>query len=256
MSKNVLKVLSEQELLGNKFRIYGTYEEPLFLAKDVAGWIEHNNVTLMLNNVGSDEKKLDYVLDISGQRRKSSFLTENGVYEVIMLSRKPIAKTVKKQFKAILHSVRVNGGYVVGQEELTPDQLMAKVIIVAQNVIKQKEIEIEELKPLANYCKVILQNKGLVNITQIAKDYGMSANEMNIKLHDMKIQFKSGGQWVLYKSYQNKGYVHSETFDFKHKDGTSDVNMLTKWTQKGRLFLYDLLKENGIIPVIERGEIQ
>jgi phage antirepressor YoqD-like protein len=96
-----------------------------------------------------------------------------------------------------------------------------------------------------------LQNPGLVNINQIAKDYGMSARSMNKLLEERKIQYKQGKQWLLYKKYQNKGYTSSETIDITRSDGSPDVVMRTKWTQKGRLFIYELLKADGIRPVIE-----
>lgn len=114
------------------------------------------------------------------------------------------------------------------------------------------EQRVHELKPKADYTDVILKNKGLVLISQIAKDYGMSAQKMNALLNGLRVQFKRGNQWLLYAGYHDKGYTHSETFEFTRKDGTKDVEMTSKWTQKGRLFLYELLKENGIVPTIER----
>jgi len=114
------------------------------------------------------------------------------------------------------------------------------------------EQRVSELKPKADYTDVILKNKGLVLISQIAKDYGMTANKMNKVLHELRVQYKRGRQWLLYANYHDKGYTHSETFEFTRRDGTKDVDMTTKWTQRGRLFLYDLLKENEIVPVIER----
>ena len=112
--------------------------------------------------------------------------------------------------------------------------------------------EIKVLKPKAHYTDIILQNKGLIKVTSIAKDYGMSAQEFNKLLCDFKIQYRLGNQWFLYKKYQNKGYTHSETVNYKHKDGRDDVSIITKWTQKGRLFLYEFLKEKDILPMIEK----
>ena len=128
-----------------------------------------------------------------------------------------------------------------------------KEILQLENA-QSKQI-INELKPKADYTDLILKNKGLVTITQISKDYGMSGQEMNKTLHDLKVQYKQNKQWLLYSNIQKNGYTHSETIVFKHSDGRADVNMITKWTQKGRLFLYDLLKsKNGILPLIEREE--
>lgn len=120
-------------------------------------------------------------------------------------------------------------------------------------VEKSKQI-IGELKPKADYTDRILNSKSLVSITQIAKDYGLSGKAMNGKLHELGIIYKLGGQWLLYSRYQAKGYTHSETVDITHSDGRADVVMNTKWTQKGRLFLYQHLKKHGILPVIEQDQ--
>lgn len=116
---------------------------------------------------------------------------------------------------------------------------------------KQSQI-IGELKPKADYVDWILKSPSVVAMTAIAKDYGMAARTMNKLLHDKGIQFKQGDQWFLYRKYQNKGYTHSETVDIIRSDGRPDITMQTKWTQKGRLFLYELLKADGILPMIER----
>lgn len=144
-------------------------------------------------------------------------------------------------------------------KELTGRELMAKALIEAQAVLAEKDTTIAkqtqligELKPKADYTDRILQSKSLVTITQIAKDYGMSGAAMNEKLHELGVIYKLGGQWLLYSKYQAKGYTHSETVRIKHSDGTQDVKMNTKWTQKGRLFLYEFLKKHGILPVIEQ----
>ncbi|WP_143314557.1 phage regulatory protein/antirepressor Ant [Clostridium sp. HBUAS56017] len=117
---------------------------------------------------------------------------------------------------------------------------------------KKQEQIINELKPKADYTDTILKNKALVTITQIAKDYGISGQKLNKKLHDLKVQYKMRDQWLLYAKYQEKGYTHSETINVTHTNGMEESKMTTKWTQKGRLFLYVLLKEQGILPLIER----
>ena len=111
---------------------------------------------------------------------------------------------------------------------------------------------ISEMKPKASYYDKILQNKSLVTIGQIAKDYGMSAQALNKLLHDLKVQYKQSGQWLLYSKHHSKGLTHSDTTEIEHKDGSTSVRMHTKWTQNGRLFLYELLKQNNILPMIEQ----
>lgn len=148
----------------------------------------------------------------------------------------------------------------------TPEQVFARALKMADQTIAKlkdsvkslstevnmKNQIIGELKPKADYYDEILNNPGLVTITQIAKDYGMSGKKMNEVLHDLGIQYKQSDQWLLYSKYHGMGYTHSKTVDIVRSDGRSDVKMNTKWSQKGRIFLYETLKENGILPVIEQ----
>lgn len=152
----------------------------------------------------------------------------------------------------------------------TPEQVFARALKMADQTIAKLKGSVEtltaevnvknqiigELKPKADYYDEILKNPGLVTITQIAKDYGMSGKKMNDILHDIGIQYKQSGQWLLYSKYHCMGYTHSETVDIVRADGRPDVKMNTKWSQKGRIFLYDKLKENGILPVIEQENAQ
>lgn len=117
---------------------------------------------------------------------------------------------------------------------------------------KVQEQQIAELKPKASYYDLVLQCKDLLSMTEIAKDYGMSAKGMNSKLHELGVQYKQSGIWFLYAKYQDKGYTQTKTQNYNKPDGTQGVTTHTYWTQKGRLFLYDLLKDNGILPMIER----
>lgn len=150
----------------------------------------------------------------------------------------------------------------------TPEQVMARALRMAnrsieslkdrctflgEQVVEQQKI-IGELQPKANYVDTILQSKSLVLTTQIAKDYGMSARRLNQILKEMRIQYKVGGQWVLYSKYQSNGYVHSRTINITRANGESDTTMQTEWTQKGRLFLYEALKKKGYVPVIEQAD--
>jgi len=141
----------------------------------------------------------------------------------------------------------------------SPEMIMKRALEIANKKVehlqlvtsKQKQL-IGELKPKADYTDKILKNTGLVTITQIAKDYGMSGQKMNELLHNLKVQYKQSDQWLLYSEHHGKGYTHSETVDIKRSDGREDIKMNTKWTQKGRLFIYDLLKKNYILPLIEK----
>lgn len=116
---------------------------------------------------------------------------------------------------------------------------------------QQKQI-IGELQPKAAYYDEILKSQDCLTITQIAKDYGMSGHQLNQFLSEQKIQYKQSKQWLLYSNYHREGYTKSETVSITHRDGTTGSVLHTKWTQKGRLFLYELLKRNNILPLIER----
>lgn len=124
--------------------------------------------------------------------------------------------------------------------------------LLLENKIQSQQIN--ELKPKADYYDQILKTPGLLNITQIAKDYGMSGTAMNKLLSKLKVQYKQSGQWLLYSKYQSKGYTRSETVSFERSNGIEDSTLHTKWTQKGRLFLYELLRKNGILPIIEQNQ--
>lgn len=255
-----LTIINEQEVLGKHFTVYGTIDEPLFLAKDVAEWIEHSKPSIMIDTVDEDEKLRETIFT-SGQNREVWFLTENGLYEVLMQSRKPLAKEFKKKVKEILKSIRKHGLYAIDDLLNNPDMAIAalqklkeerRLRLQAQEEIAQKNQIIQELQPKATYYDLVLQNKSLVAISVIAKDYGMSAKKMNKILHELKIQFKQGKTWLLYQKYAGKGYTQSKT----HTIDADYSKMHTYWTQKGRLFLYDLLKnKKGILPLIEQKDV-
>lgn len=127
----------------------------------------------------------------------------------------------------------------------------AEQIEAQQKQIEAKDKRIGELEEMTEYTRIVLQSPSTVYITQIAQDYGMSAMKMNATLRDLRIQHKVGNQWILYAKYMKEGYVQSDTYRYTHRDGREDVAMGTKWTQRGRLFIYNELKKKGILPLIE-----
>lgn len=175
-------------------------------------------------------------------------LKEEGL-EVVLLNSNPATIMTDKD---IADRVYIEPLTVEVVEQLIlkekPDSVLPTL---GEQVVEQQQI-ITELQPKANYVDMILQSKSLVTITQIAKDYGMRGRKLNKILKELKIQYKVGGQWVLYSKYQNGGYVHSRTIDITRTDGRADVAMQTEWTQKGRLFLYEELKKHRYVPVIEQ----
>lgn len=263
---NEIKVLKQTELLGQQFAVYGTPDEPLFLAKDVAAWIEYDlsSVNKLVALVDDDEKVRNIVPTLGGNQ-EMWLLTEDGLYEILMQSRKPIAKQFKKGVKKILHEIRTVGGYMTANDDDTADELMARALIVAQRTIERREERIRlleavnteqakaisEMSPKATYYNIILQSPSTITVTQIAQDYGMSAKAFNKLLHTLGIQRKVGRQWVLYSEYISNGYVQSATEPMKNsRIGRSYT--YSRWTQKGRIFLYNELKNRGVLPLIEQ----
>lgn len=188
-----------------------------------------------------------------------NFLTESGVYKLVFKSRKPDAeKFTDWVTDEVLPSILKHGTYmtdkVLANTLDDPDFIISLATKLKEERLAKQKLaqQIEELKPKAEYLDNILENQSLILVKQIAKDYGMSAIKFNRMLKDLKVQYKANEQWVLYSPYDSEGYAHSRTYKPQNSE---NVYMNTEWTQKGRLFLYHLLKQNGILPSIERVKI-
>lgn len=190
--------------------------------------------------------------DVTGRKLKEYLLTKDGfiLYMFNIQGHNDFKMAYINRFNEMEKGLqnRLPGTYKEALLQLV-QQVEENEKLQLENTMQKQQIG--ELKPKANYVDTILKSKSLVTIGQIAKDYGMSAQEMNKLLQRFKIQYKQSGQWLLYSNHHAKGYTHSETTEITHKDGSVSVRMHTKWTQKGRLFLYEFLKRRDIIPVIE-----
>jgi len=253
-----LQIIDQREVLGKDFKIYGDFENPIFVAQDVAEWIGHRNTTEMMRMVDESEKLTSAILR-AGQRREVQMLTEDGLYEVLMQSRKPIAKEFKRKVKEVLRSIRKHGAYMT---EATIDKVLAdpdfgirlltqlkeeqgrNKALQAEND-KQRQL-IGELQPKVDYVDRILSSTGTMTAGQIAADYGISAVRLNRILKEERIHRKIGDQWILYAEHMNKGYTKSETIEIERSDGTPDTKLFTKWTQRGRLMINEVLNKRGI----------
>lgn len=242
-----LKIIKQQEVLGKGFTMYGTFEEPLFLAKDVAEWIEHSKTSMMLEGVDEEEKLKETILT-SGQNREMWFLTEDGLYEVLMQSRKPIAKKFKKEVKQILKEVRTKGAYMtdtfMDKVLEDPDTIIKLIEQVKEERAKGRELEktIQEQAPKVEYMDNVLASEGLMTTTEIAKDFGMSGVRLNKILSASKVIYKRGGKWYLYSEYEDMGLTKVYVYP-PNEDNVSHT--LTKWTQRGYKFIVDKLRELG-----------
>lgn len=182
-------------------------------------------------------------------------LTINMAKELCMIQRNEIGKKFRQYF------------IQVEEKWNSPEAVMARALRFANNqleklkssnqelveVIAVKDQQIAEMQPKASYYDLVLNCKDLVSISVIAKDYGWSAKKMNQYLHEKKVQYKKGKIWLLYQKYAEKGYTSTKTQTYAGNDGNTHTSVHTYWTQAGRLFIYDLLKADGVLPTIERG---
>lgn len=186
---------------------------------------------------------------------KGSFISEPMVYKLAFKANNALAEKFQDWLATeVLPQIRKHGMYATDELLDNPDLL----IEVATKLKEERtlrliaEQRVNELQPKADYYDRILNNKGLVTVSTIAKNYGMSAVSFNKLLHELGIQFNQSGTWLLYSKFQDKGYTHIEPFDYEDKNGNQQVKTRMKWTQKGHIFLYETLKKNNYLPMIER----
>lgn len=182
-----------------------------------------------------------------GRPSQDAIITIDMAKEICMLQRNEKGKEARQYFIQL------------EKDWNSPEKVMARALQIADQKIKALEAEnaqqkqlLLEAEPKLNYVDQILKSKNAINITQIAKDYGMAGAKMNNLLHDLGIQYKQHGQWLLYSKYANQGYTKSKTGYYVDENDQAYSYIHTKWTQKGRLFLYEQLKSIGVLPLIEQ----
>ncbi len=255
-----------------EIRTAGTAEQPEFCLSDVCKALDLQ-AAAVTRRLPKDVIS-NHPLSTAGGTQSFTFVNEDGLYDVILDSRKPEAKVFRKWVTSeVLPSIRKTGGYIGGTAGMSDEEIMAKALDIAHRTIERKAqenkmlkednlrleneniqlaAENQDLRNDKNYLDLIMRSKALVTISQIAQDYGMSGKAMNKKLADMGIQYSLNGQWILYAKYKARGYVSSRSIDIVRAGGQPDVVLHTEWTQTGRRFLYEELKKDGIVPLLER----
>ncbi|MFS7200602.1 phage antirepressor [Carnobacterium divergens] len=256
-----------------RVRTINIEEEVFFLGNDVARILGYSRTgDAVSQHVDKDDKKTltykafgetEHSLWGANDYSNKAVVNESGLYDLIFGSKLPSAKKFKRWVtKEVLPSIRKNGAYATPE---TIESIIANPdfgIQLLSNLKEEKEKnllleqQVAEYEPKISYLDSILESTDTVAITQIAADYGLSAMAMNKKLHELKVQHKVSGQWILYTKHQREGYTKSHTVKVPKADGTEKVVMNTKWTQKGRLFIYELLKDNGIYPLMDIEQLQ
>ena len=229
----------------------------LFCGSDVAKALGYAIPSKAVNTHCKGVSKME--VPTNGGTQQMLFIPEGDLYRLIVNSKLPSAEKFERWvFDEVIPTVRKHGLYAKDELLNNPDLFISALEELKAERERTKRLELEnaknkqiigELKPKASYYDLILQNKSLMPISQIAKDYGMSGKAFNKMLHELGVQFKQGNTWLLYQGYADQGYTQSRTFAIDAERS----RMHTYWTQKGRLFLYDLLKnERSLLPVIER----
>lgn len=237
-------------------------DEPWFVGKDVATILGYSNPRDAISKHVDDEDKGVAKCDTLGGRQEILFINESGLYSLILRSQLPAAKRFKRWVTSeVLPAIRKHGMYAMDELLENPDIAIQAFTALKEERAKNKALEAEnaqqkqiiaEYSPKASYYDVVLQTSDALSASQIAKDYGKSAKWLNETLHDLGVQYKQGSTWLLYQKYAEQGYTRSKTHTYSGNDGNQHSKLHTYWTQKGRLFIYDLLKKKGILPRIER----
>ena len=237
--------------------------EPWFIATDVCKSLDIEETGKATSRLDSDELTRIKIVS-GGQHRDVIAVNEPGLYTLVLGSRKPEAKAFKRWIThEVVPSIRKHGMYATDELIANPDIAIAAFTALKEEREKRQALEttvavqsqqLAEAAPKVSYYDLILNCKDLISVSKIAKDYGMSAIKMNETLRDLGIQYRQGNVWLLYQKYAAQGYTSTKTHEYIGSDGANHAKTATYWTQKGRLFIYNKLKENGIVPMIERGD--
>ena len=236
--------------------------QPYFVGKDVADILGYANTRkALIDHIDEEDKDDVTIRDAIGRNQTMTAINESGLYSLILSSKMPNAKKFKRWVtNEVLPAIRKHGLYATDDLIANPDLAIAAFTVLKEEREKNKELmaavaigqqQIAEMKPKATYYDVVLKCRDAVNISVIAKDYGWSAMRMNEYLHEKGIQYKQGTIWLLYQKYAPNGYTKTNTHIYEDSKGIQHTKVHTKWTQKGRLFIYEQLKADGIYPQIE-----
>ena len=241
--------------------------EPYFVGKDVAEILGYKDTAkAIFAHVDAEDKGVGE-LPTPGGVQNVTIINESGLYSLILSSKLPNAKKFKRWVTSeVLPAIRKHGVFAVDTMLNDPDAMIAalqaykeerqrRLLLESENAVQKQQLL--EMKPKVSYYDVVINSPDLISITEIAKDYGWSAKHMNGYLHSKGIQYKQGDRiWILYQKYAEQGLTSTKTHAYLTGDGSTHTKVHTYWTQKGRLFIYDLLKKDGILPLIEKENME
>jgi prophage antirepressor-like protein len=271
---NELKVFENEEF--GKIRTIMIENEPWFVAKDMAVALGYGSgkapINAVAKHVDLEDKGVTEMMTPGG-RQNVTIINESGVYALVFGSKLESAKRFKHWITHdVLPTIRKTGGYInsdelfietyfEGSSEETKNILRLNLSKIRQLNEEKRQLQqtvsvqaqqISEMQPKVTYYDIVLNCKDLVAISVIAKDYGWSAKHMNQYLHEKGVQYKQGSIWLLYQKYASSGYTSTRTYTYQDWKEESHTDIRTYWTQKGRLFIYELMKSDGNLPLIEQ----
>ena len=253
-----IKILHKSTFLGKEIDVWGTFENPLFKASDVADWLHNTNVSNMVKKVDEDEVTK---FNLGSRQGETLFLTENGLYEILMLSRKKEAKQFKKGVKKILHEIRTKGGYIATNENDSDEDIMARAYVIAQRTLARREERIRQLEtqteqqaetinlqkkeltvaaPKAKYYDNTLASTTCITTTQVADDLHITARSLNTKLKELGIIYSQSGQWHLKMPYKGWNLAGTRTYNYQSSNGEISTSTTLVWNQRGKRFIIAL----------------
>lgn len=255
---NEIKIINKSTLLDKEIDVWGSVEHPLFRANDLMSWLDIKNVTSLIGRVDQDEV---LKLNLSSRSGETWFLTEDGLYEVLMCSRKPIAKQFRKGVKKILHEIRTKGGYIATTENDSDEDIMARAYVIAQRTLARREERIRQLEtqteqqaetinlqkkeltvaaPKAEYYDNTLASTTCITTTQVADDLHITARSLNAKLKDLGIIYSQSGQWHLKMPYKGWNLAGTRTYNYQSSNGETLTSTTLVWNQRGKRFIIAL----------------
>lgn len=233
----------------NDVRTILVNDEPYFVGKDVANILGYRNGSRDINRHVDEEDRQNYQNGTFESPRGLTIINESGLYSLILSSKLPNAKKFKRWVTSeVLPTIRKTGSYT------NVPQSFAQALRLAADLEEKNQLleqQIAEYEPKISYLDMILSSTDTVATSQIAADYGMSAIALNKLLNELGVQHKVSGQWILYRKHMNQGYTKSHTSEIPKADGGVKIVMNTKWTQKGRIFIYNLLTAEGYYPQMD-----
>lgn len=264
-----IKIINKSTFLDKEIDVWGSAEQPLFRAKDVSDWLNLKNTPEIIKRIDTEER---HKFNLGRNGGDTWFLTEDGLYEVLMQSRKPVAKQFKKGVKKILHEIRTKGGYIASTDADTPEDIMARAVLVAQQTLARREERIKEFEeqgrrqeiaieqkdaqidaqdkqikiaaPKADYYDKTLASTSCMTTTQVADDLHITAHTLNRKLQEIGIIYSQSGQWHLKMPYKKWNLAGTRTYNYQSSNGEVVTKVTLVWNQRGKRFILALYNNN------------